>query len=390
MAVYKRRKIWYIDYYVDGKRYREAVGLNRKVAERALAKRMTLIAEKRFFNVVPMQKVTYDQLAENYIKYANANKLSAERDRRSVAILKRWFGGHKLCRITPLAIERYKSDRRKEVGPATVNRELACLKHMFTKAIQWELASDNPVKKVRLFRENPGRIRYLDVNEIARLFYEAADHLKPILIVALFTGMRKSEILNLVWDDLNFKNQLIYVRNSKNGEAREIPMANEVFSVLNSLPVRHERVFTHVDGTPINNIRTCFCNAVKRAAIPDFTFHDLRHTFASYLIMSGVELVTVKELLGHKTINMTLRYAHLSPSHKRAAVNMLNYKYSHKSVTRGKNPVAYKYVSRYPTSIAGVVELVDTRDLKSLASSRCVPVRVRPSAKFLGLFFINK
>jgi len=368
MAIYKRGKTWYIDHYVDGKRYREAVGLNRKVAERALAKRMTLVAEKRFLNVVPSQKVTYDQLAEHYTKYANANKLSAERDRRSIAVIRRWFGGRRLKQITALAIERYKCERRKEVGPATVNRELACLKHMFTKAIQWDLTLENPVKKVKLFRENPGRIRYLDKNEIARLLKEAADHLKPILVIALYTGLRKSEILNLTWEDVDFKNQLIYIRNSKNGEAREIPMANKVFSTLGSLPVRHDRIFTHNDGSPVKDIRTCFYNAVKRAKIQDFSFHDLRHTFASYLIMNGVELVTVKELLGHKSINMTLRYAHLSPSHKQSAVNTLNYNYSHKLVTKGDKVAAYKSVSCYPAINAGVVELVDTRDLKSLGS----------------------
>ena len=366
MTITKRGKTWYIDYYCGGKRYREAIGPNRKVAEHVRAKRHVDIAEGRFLDVKKSSTSTFDDIAALFLDYSRSNKLSFERDERCVKLLREYFGGMFLDHITPLEVEKYKSARRKLVGPATVNKELACFKTMFSKAVVWGMTADNPVKKVSMFREPPGRVRFLSHDEIRRLLSESADHLKPILIVALFTGMRKSEILKLTWKDIDFDHRLIYVRNSKNGTAREIPMASEVVAVLRNVPALRSRVFTGIENKPVSSIRTGFDNAVKRAKIADFSFHDLRHTFASYLIMNGVELVTVKELLGHKSINMTLRYAHLSSAHKGHAVETLDFLGSHKLVTNTKTVVAPVGLNRYRTMTAGVAKLVDARDLKSL------------------------
>ena len=119
---------------------------------------------------------------------------------------------------------------------------------------------------------------------------------------------------------------------------REIPMAEAVFKELKSWPHRSAYVFCDSDGTRIASIKGGYSNAVKRAGIHDFTFHDLRHTFASHLAMSGVDLLTIKELLGHKSINMTLRYAHLSPNHRRKAIASLKYEDGHFLDTRSKGP----------------------------------------------------
>jgi len=366
MGVTKRGDIWYIDYYADGRRYREAIGSNRKVAERALAKRRVEIAEGRFLDVKEQSATTFDEIAELFLTYSRSNKLSWERDERSVALLRGTFGGKRLDQITPLDVEQYKNARRKLVGPATVNKELACFKTMFSKAVIWGKAAANPVKKVTFFREPPGRVRFLSLEEIQRLLAEAAEHLKPILLVALHTGMRKSEILSLTWRDVDLRQRIIYVRTSKNGTAREVPMADPVYATLSRLVLDDGPVFRHADGSRVVSIRTAFDRAVRRAKIEEFSFHDLRHTFASYLVMNGVELVTVKELLGHKAIQMTLRYAHLSPLHKRSAVNTLQFEDGHNLVTEAEKIVAKKSLSHYPTRLAGVAELVDARDLKSL------------------------
>jgi len=187
------------------------------------------------------------------------------------------------------------------------------------------MAAKNPVKQIKLFQESPGRIRYLTNEEVARLVDECAEHLRPIINLALYTGMRKSEIINLQWEDLDLDQRLIYVRTSKSGYSREIPMADPVYFVLKGMARKSKAVFCRDDGTPIVNIRTAFSNAIRRAKIENFTFHDLRHTFASHLVMGGSDLLTVKELLGHGSINMTLRYAHLSPGHRRKAVACLKY-----------------------------------------------------------------
>ena len=334
MAIFKKGKTWYIDYYVNGRRNREAVGSSKKPAESILAKRRVQVVENRFLDIESRPNVKFEQLATQYLEYAKTNKRSWERDARSIRVLDGWFHGKKLFEITALQIENYKSARVRVVSPPTVNRELACFKHMFTKAIEWEMATKNPVKQVKLFQENPGRIRYLENEEVTRLLEECTEHLRPIIIVALFTGMRKSEILALQWSDLDLKRKIIHIEKTKSGHSRDIPMADPVFFALKGRQTQSEHVFSHEDGTPRINIRTAFDNNLRRAQIKDFTFHDLRHTFASHLIMNGVDLLTVKELLGHRSINMTLRYAHLSPEHKKKAVASLKYFDGHNMDTK--------------------------------------------------------
>jgi len=138
--------------------------------------------------------------------------------------------------------------------------------------------------------------------------------------------MRKGEILNLKWQDIDFRREIIYLLNTKNGEKREVPMneclKNTLVKVKRYLGSSY--VFHHKDGRPYGNIKNSFSTALKKSSIINFRFHDLRHTFASHLIMSGVDLNTVRELLGHKSMQMTLRYAHLSPSYKKKAVGVLD------------------------------------------------------------------
>ena len=211
----------------------------------------------------------------------------------------------------------------------TFNRELACLKNVFTMAIKWCKASENPVKQVRLIREDNGRTRFLTEEEEARLLAHCRAELRSIVIAALHTGFRKSELLSLTWGNVDFRHLLITVRAAyaKNGEARSVPMTSMLTETLKTIRINGDPtapVFRARDGSWYRDISTAFATAVRRAGIVDFTFHDLRHTFASRLVMAGVDLTTVKELMGHKHIAMTLRYAHLSPGHKRSAIAVLD------------------------------------------------------------------
>ncbi|HEC64360.1 MAG TPA: site-specific integrase [bacterium] len=222
-------------------------------------------------------------------------------------------------------MEKYKRRRQSQVSNATVNREVACLKHIFTKAIEWGMVQKNPGKKVKLLRERNTRLRYLDEKEITKLHDACAEHLKPIVTVALNTGMRKEEILSLKWKDVDFRSRIISILDTKNGESREIPINDSIYRTLlvaKKLP-DSPWVFCKSNGKRYGNVRKAFEGARKRAGIVDFRFHDLRHTFASHLVMAGVDLRTVQELLGHKSFEMTLRYAHLSPEHKKAALDVL-------------------------------------------------------------------
>jgi integrase len=152
--------------------------------------------------------------------------------------------------------------------------------------------------------------------------------LKPVVIAALHTGFRASELRSLTWKDVDFRRRTITVRAAyaKNGESRTMPMNEVLTTTLKAVKLHRadgERVFCSRQGTPYRSFRTAFERAARLAGVVDFTFHDLRHTFGSRLVMAGVDLPTVKELLGHKDISMTMRYAHLSSNHKQAAVKKL-------------------------------------------------------------------
>ncbi len=287
---------------------------------------MVQVAENRFLEVEKYDKIKFEKMTNLYLEnYSKPNKKSSRRDVTSINNLKPFFAGKYLHEITPLDMEKYKRGRQGEVSNATVNREVACLKHIFTKAIEWGMVQKNPGKKVKLLRERNTRLRYLDEKEIRKLHDACAEHLKPIVIVALNTGMRKEEILSLRWKDLDYRIRTISILDTKNGQSREIPMNDIVYRTLMATKKMPDSpwVFCKNNGERYGNIRKAFEGARKRAGIVDFRFHALRHTFASHLVMAGVDLRTVQELLGHKSFEMTLRYAHLSPEHKKAALDTL-------------------------------------------------------------------
>ncbi|WP_353686754.1 site-specific integrase [Thermodesulfovibrio sp. 3462-1] len=169
-------------------------------------------------------------------------------------------------------------------------------------------------KEVKFLQENNRRLRFLSKEECQTLINACDPHLRPIVICALNTGMRKSEFLNLKWDQVDLKHGFIFLDKTKNGERREIPINDTLRITFNGLLRRLDTPYVFYDpatGKPYQDVKRSFASACRRAKIQDFRFHDLRHTFASHLVMAGVDLTTVKELLGHKTLTMTLRYSHL-------------------------------------------------------------------------------
>jgi integrase len=223
-------------------------------------------------------------------------------------------------------VERFISQRAETLKPATINRDVVVLRHMFVKAVAWGKALTNPVAHVKPLQVNNRRLRYLSHEEIARLLPIADDMLSPVLITALHTGLRRGELFALTWEDVDFKLGFIRVLHTKNGERREIPMTNTLRATLQHLPRRlsSDYVFPGKTGHGLVDIRKRFHRALQEAGIHGVVFHDLRHTFASHLVMAGVDLMTVKEFLGHKDMKMTLRYAHLAPDYKRAAITRLD------------------------------------------------------------------
>lgn len=287
---------------------------------------------------------TFLDLKTEYLAWATRQKAYKSKKNR-VELLYRDFGNIPLDSFTTKLVDQYQTDKLSEGSrpgkdgkpakgnkPATINRLLATLKHMFTKAVEWDMVSDatlKHVRRVKLLQENNRRLRYLNEEECAALTDACMPHLKPIVVTAIHTGMRKGEILGLTWDRVDLRNGFILLdNNTKNGERREIPISATLKDTLEALALDnvegHRHVFHDKDGKTYVWLKKSFAAACRAAGITDFHFHDLRHTFASHLAMAGTDLATLKELLGHKTITMTLRYAHLAPSHKVNAIRLLD------------------------------------------------------------------
>ncbi len=291
---------------------------------------------------------TFSDLAKEYKTWCKRQRGAVAKE-RCINQLSEKFGDFRLRQFTTMMLEQYQTERlekgkktvRVKVGdeyvqesrpnkPATINRHIAAVKHMFTKAVEWDMVEEEVLKKVRKVRmlpENNRRLRYLSKEECQALVGLCSGQLRAMVITALNTGMRRGEIFSLTWDQLDLKHGFVLLERTKNGERREIPINGALRQALAMVPRRLDggHVFINQEsGLPYCTFNKAFLRACKKAGITNFRFHDLRHTFASHLVMAGVDITTVKELLGHKTLAMTLRYAHLAPSHKVKALDVLN------------------------------------------------------------------
>jgi integrase len=332
----KRGNSYQIDYFdPNGKRVRKSFR-KRKDAEAELGKRVSLIAENRYLDVKKDYKTIFKELLEKY-KENHQNQPSFENWKKfCMQNFEEYFGEDtRLSNIRYVDLETYRNKLRlrprKHKGirtDAAVNREMGVLRHMFRKATEWEMVEESPFDKGKSLqlKENNQRIRYLTKDEIDRLLIEckSKQHLHRILICALNTGMRRGEILSLRWGQI--RNGFIYLDKTKTKNRREIPINDDLAQVIKEIRkeqgLSSQYVFTYKSLT-IQRVDRAFKAALKRAGIEDFKFHDLRHTFASHLAMKGASPKDLQELLGHKTMSMTTRYAHLSQEHKKKAVNLL-------------------------------------------------------------------
>jgi integrase len=333
MGFYKKGDNWYIDFYADGQRKREMVGPSKREAELVLGKRKAAVRENKYFDVKKQKKIKLEVFAVEYMNYSKTNKSirTYEKDVTSVmSNLVPFFKGKYLHEVVPKLVEKYKAMRKEKVKPSTVNKELSALNAMLNRAVEWGYIEKNPASSVKKLKEIMPVPRFLSLEECRRLLESATGHVYHIVATALYTGMRLSELLNLEWQDIDFKNQSIRVDNksdhhTKNYEPRSVPMNSYLSSVLKKIPrhLKSSYVFCTTNGEKFTKIRNGFNATLKRAEIEHCRFHDLRHTFASHLVMDGCDLRTVQQLLGHKDIKMTMRYSHLSKEHLRKAVEML-------------------------------------------------------------------
>lgn len=304
---------------------------------------------------------------EGFLKgYAPWLETHRKDGKASIARIHSCFGAwmdKPLADITPWLVEKWRKERR-DAGraPATINRDLNALKSLLSTAVDWDIIGAHPLAKLKPAKvDQLGVVRYLSPEEEQRLRDALAardslatakrdsanqwrlqrhkaplpgllgytDHLTPLVLLALNTGMRRGELFNLDWRDVDLDRQSLAVRGAttKANKTRHIPLNTEAANVLRqwrSSQTGTGLVFPGKEGAPMDNVNTAWQGLMTNATITEFRFHDLRHTFASKLVMAGVDLNTVRELLGHSDIAMTLRYAHLAPAHKAAAVDVLN------------------------------------------------------------------
>jgi len=242
-----------------------------------------------------------------------------------------------LATITPGHIDDVKLRRAQDVAHSTVDKDLAVLKSFFNWCVARNLTASNPVRRVKFFNEDNSRLRYLTADEYTKLLQAAktidtSPFLAEKIILSVHTGLRRGSLFHLRWDHVDFLNRVLRIPRTKSGRPHALPLNATVVTTLQAL--FNERmpncpyVFPHATGRqagePVRDVKNAFHTALELAGVLDFTWHDLRHTFASWLIMKGASLRSVAELLGHRGLRMVMRYAHLSPEHLSAEVGLLD------------------------------------------------------------------
>lgn len=306
-------------------------------------------------------------LSEHYEPWAAAQrKTGKEQTARLARVFGSALGDLPLPEISAFHVERWRSARLKGRTASTINRDLNTLRGALSRAVEWGLLAKHPLAGVKASRvDAAAKVRYLSTAEESRLREALAardskrrerreranawrrereyaewpaygaytDHLTPIVLLALNTGLRRGELFALRWEDVDLAHKVLTVRGSdaKSGQTRHVPLNAEAVAVARALRDASNStggapdtlVLRGRDGEQLDDIKTAWLAVLRAAKVDGFRFHDLRHTFASKLVMRGVDLNTVRELLGHADLKMTLRYAHLAPEHKAAAVAKL-------------------------------------------------------------------
>lgn len=364
-CIYKRGRVWYLDVRVSGRRVRKRVGTSKKVAELALKDAEVSVARDEFG--FSKTDISIKKFVARYHDYSKTNHQpkTTERYRAVTDHLLEFLNTSRkdvvfVSHLTAEVMEQYKSFRRESwVNPNgrpvrsddelksytrhgartnTINFELDVLKALFNLAIEWGYLKTNPLRRVKALKADKTAMpRFLTESECKKLLQATPERLHPVFYTFLNTGLRKGELENLMWSDIDLKRRKLIIRHKddwrpKSGE-REVPLNAGMIQLLkslkqmNSVGIKSEYVFPHTDGGKLRaKLREKLILIAQKAKIRDLTkLHTLRHTFASQLIMKGVDITTVKNLLGHTDIQTTMIYAHLAPEHLSNAVDKLNF-----------------------------------------------------------------
>jgi len=332
--------------------YRVKIRLKGFPVQRATFERLTdarkwvqqtesAIREGRHFKTSESKRHTLAEAIDRYIDNVLPSKPKSKKfQTQQLTWWKEMLGAYSLADMTPALIAQQRdklaqgvTPRGESRSPATVNRYLAALSHVYTIAIkEWGWVEENPLRKITKMKEGRGRVRFLSDDERKSLLEACKKSeslcLYIVVVLALSTGARRMEILGLRWQDIDLIRGVITLHETKNGERRVLPLTGYALGLIKQYStvrlLRSDLVFPGKNLKDPVDIRTPWETALKRTEISDFRFHDLRHSAASYLAMNGASLAEIAEILGHKTLQMVKRYAHLSDAHTSKVVTKMN------------------------------------------------------------------
>ena len=314
--IYKRGDRWYVRFWHEGLEIRRSAGTSKDTAQILLA-RLRQEAERGSLGLAKKNTVTLKDWAGDYLKWAEAHKKSYARDVWCMQQLVDEFGDLRLQDISRTKVEAFMRQRRQEVAPSTVNRQVALLRKALSLAVEHKKIDVNPVRGVKLFREEADRVPVLEADDEKKLMDNLSEWMQWVVRLALTTGCRAGELLALRWRHVDLSAGHFVVETSKSGESRRIPIHPAILEELRRRRGTPEGyVVIRANGTVPDgqSVSKCFKYAARKADRGDLRFHDLRHVAASRFLATGANLPEVADLLGHKTLVMAKRYAHTNPT----------------------------------------------------------------------------
>jgi integrase len=335
MSVYKRGGVYWFDFWFQGQRYRQTTGLNNKTAAlRAEAIRKAELAEGRAGIARQKVRPAFERFVKDEFlpwseKQHAAHPKTHKRYKVSAKALVAFFGKLTLDAISPGHVEKFKLARVSVISPAGTNRDLAALRSMLNFAIRQGHLAQNAVREIRLLPEGPGSMRVVSHLEEKAYLTAANPLLRDVALLILETGMRPEEVYMIRKENVHLEGPYVFVPEGKTRFARRnVPLTKKACKILSrrNFATVSSYLFPHRRDSerPLTTVHKAHEEALRKAGIyPRFRLYDLRHTFGSRSAMAGVDLPTLKELMGHSHISTTMRYVHPTPEHKQEAVRKL-------------------------------------------------------------------
>jgi site-specific recombinase XerD len=356
--MYKRGDCWYSDFWFEGQRYRKSLGpVSKTTAREKEAGWRRDIRSGKYLQ--RKRRIRFETFSEKYLaKHVRLRKKPStiRRYETSIKMLKPYFKGKTIGHINPDLVDGYIKNRLEEdTAPATINRDIYTLRNMMKKAVDWKYLYYNPLAGIERLTEDNEKMWVLTVDEEEKLLKECdkrpqrKKYLKDLVLLALNTGMRQGEILDMKKNHVKLKHRYVRVVDTKTHEDRYVPLSETATAILKRYLIESpsEYVFCNHHGKKLTVLTNAFWTAIEEAGLTRieldkkgnektvrFRFHDLRHTFGSRLGMAGQDLKTIMEIMGHKNPRTAMRYQHPSPDHKLQAVRILDK--SHLKITKGK------------------------------------------------------